>query len=704
MINKVYRTILWKLSELILILVFILSLYSFESQLTQYIIQNEYRFGYIKDLHAILFGLKNNFLPCKIWLLMWPCLLVSISLIIFKRWRWYFIGLMGASTTIFLAADKLNYIALSSLITISSFRVVGQLWDVKNSIKQLLMVEDILKISFFMLFFIWGAILNRYLNSDLQKNPTAFFIDKVLGILFFILFLNSYNSAFYIEKRNIEWIVDDDNNRKIVIHSSNEDYDDQNLKDKQHFSPPFKSSNLDYAVSFGIINFHLKNAFDSIRYTMLHRKIKSDELDSVVNWLYIKKNLNNISSPFRGIAKGRNVFLVAVESLNPGVIGLMLNDIPVTPILNRLKNDALFWNRIMDQDHSGGSSDSEFALMTGLLPSRQYLSSISLPGTISLIGMPEVLRNEGYETFSFHGNKASFWNRNINHPLYGIQKLYFKDSFKIEKYLGMGVPDVAFFTQSVDLLSKENQPFFAYLITLSSHHPYQEIPLDYKNLFMTTSLLHPELTGYLQIIRYTDDAIGKFIQTAKDKGFWENSIFIFYGDHIPPMNPDSLDIFKKLTGIYLRDYKDIRIPLMILIPGQEQKIRELQRNYEDVVGDQHDIFPTILHLLGIEIPFGISGVHLFIPNDERDPLYLDNGVFIYKGIIYHGPTGLPLSANFLKIGQYPIVENLSKADILQLYLKSQDDFLTHEKVYEFNAQSKAIEIYKSKNNNASQIN
>jgi hypothetical protein len=693
---SIYRTFLWKSLELLLLLVFIFSLYVFENQVIHYLIKNEYRFGYIKDLHAILLGLKYNFIPCKIWLLMWPCLIVSISLIIFKRWRWYFLGLMGAATTILLTADKLNYTALSSLITMSSFRVVNQLWDIKTSIRELLTIEDILKIGFFILFFAWGAIFSKYFDSDLQKNPSAFCIDKVLGILFFVMFLNSYNSAFYIEKRNIEWIVDDDNNRKIIIHSLSEEYDANQWKDKQHFSPPFKSSNLDYAVSFGIINFHLKNAFDSIRNTMVHRKLKSNELDHIVNWLYSKKALNNTTSPFWGIAKGRNVFLVAVESLNPGVLGLMVDDKPVTPTLNRLKADALYWNRIMDQDHSGGSSDSEFALMTGLLPSRQYLSSISLIGTTSLIGMPAILKNEGYETFSFHGNKASFWNRNINHPLYGINKLYFKDSFKIKKNLGMGIPDDIFFTQSVDFLSDQNQPFFAYMITLSSHHPYQEIPLDYKNLFMRTTFLNSEMIGYLQIIRYADDAVGQFLQSVNDKGFWENSIFVFYGDHIPPMNSDSKEIFKTLTGISLRDYKDIRIPLIILIPGQEKKIREFQENFEGIIGDQHDIFPTIFHLLGIEIPYGISGIHLFLSNDKRDPLYLDNGVFVYKGIIYHGPTGLPLSANFVPIGKYPIRENLDKADIQEHYLKAQDDFLAHEMLYNFNAQSKAVEIYKSK--------
>jgi phosphoglycerol transferase MdoB-like AlkP superfamily enzyme len=126
-------------------------------------------------------------------------------------------------------------------------------------------------------------------------------------------------------------------------------------------------------------------------------------------------------------------------------------------------------------------------------------------------------------------------------------------------------------------------------------------------------------------------------------------------------------------------------------------IKSHQEVYANIVGDQHDIFPTILHILGIDIPYGISGTHLFVPNDQRDPLYLENEVFIYNGIIYHGPTGRIVAANFELSQNNAFSNKLNKTEIIKLYIQAQLEMQAHTLLYEFDAQSKIIKLHELKN-------
>ena len=626
----------------------------------------------------------------------WPCFLVAISLIVFKKWRWYFIGIAWLVTSLLLIADKLFFIAFSSLITTSSFKIANQAWDIKSSIFKMLTILDLIIVLFFLVFWFIGFLVNQHLDSGLEKNPKAFFIDKAFGILFFLVALSSFNTAFYLDNHQVEWVLDDNNQKKIIAHSSQAELENSRWRDKQHFRPPFQSSILDYAVSFGIFNFHIKNIYDAVSKTIIETQLPEKELERITHWLGQKKRLNAIESPFRGEAKGRNIFLIALESIHPLLIDLKVDGEEITPTLNRLKSQALFWNHFMDQSYGGGSSDSEFALMTGLLPSRHYISSVDLPGNISLIAMPSVLSTNGYHTFSFHGYKASFWNRNKNHPLYGIDNMFFMESFSTDKMLGMGIPDKQFFSQSLDILKKQPTPFFAYLISLSNHHPYKDVPEGYKKLFTNHVSAGSELSGYLQLVRYSDDALGRFIKKAKNEGFWNNSVFIFCGDHVPPFSEEAKSHFANITGGSLKNFRQLRTPLLILIPGKEEKVRKYKNQYVSIVGDQHDIFPTLFHLLGKDTPYGITGTHLFVPNNKRDPLFITQDIFIYEELIYHGPSGRRLSSNLKTLmPNDKDIKNTQPSMIRDKFLKSLNDMSNHEMIYKYDAQAKAIARYES---------
>ncbi len=407
----------------------------------------------------------------------------------------------------------------------------------------------------------------------------------------------------------------------------------------------------------------------------------------LTSWLHHKYELNRTASPFAGIAAGRNVVVISLESFHPFLLNLAIQGEQVTPTLNGLLAEALSWDHILDLNYSGGSSDSEFALMSGLRPSRQKVSSLDLPQRIKLFGMPQLLREQGYTTSSMHGYYPAMWNRSVNHPRFGIEKMYFIDTFKAAEKLGMGIPDKEFLQQSAGYMEKQQEAFFTYLISLSTHFPYQDIPGKYTKLFADSGFeQNQQMLHYLQMYRYTDDALGSFFQAMKNNGLWDDTLFILYGDHVPPFNEQAKKYLAENLDVSFANFKDNIVPLLILIPGDESLIAQTGDRYTAAVGSHHDIAPTIFHLLGTEIPAGWSGTHLFVPEAERDPVPINSTVFTSDGIIFHGPSQKIVAPNFAKAqsviddGQLP-----SRNKLRNDYFEALQDMLNHRLLFDSDA-------------------
>ena len=180
-------------------------------------------------------------------------------------------------------------------------------------------------------------------------------------------------------------------------------------------------------------------------------------------------------------------------------------------------------------------------------------------------------------------------------------------------------------------------PFFVFLMTLSSHIPYTDLPKEYNQLFDQTIEPDSMLNHYFQAIRYSDDALGEFFAKIKKSGLWQNSIFVIYGDHQPGTNKRMIKDLIKTTGKSLYSPRFSCVPIMIVIPGQESLILKYKNQYQNTVGGLYDIFPTIMHLLGHDLPFGVFGSHLFVPNIKRDPIpfFRFPDSFVFNGIQYH---------------------------------------------------------------------
>ena len=244
--------------------------------------------------------------------------------------------------------------------------------------------------------------------------------------------------------------------------------------------------------------------------------------------------------------------------------------------------------------------------------------------------LPTTLKNEGYESFYFHGNTGSFYNRSKFLPKLGFDNLYFhKDQSapKInEKKIGWGIDDLSMFNIMLDTLENRESkaPFFSHITLLSNHYPFHwDLQLDQS--LLPYPFAHAEnsvLENYQNSIFYSDYALGEFWKKFKASDLYHNTIVIITNDHgIWQFDEsNSLDLLDKNERFY-------RSPLVIYDPASKPS-HEIQS-----LASHIDLAPTLLGMLDIEHDHYI-GKNLLFSNEVKVPWAIMN-----KGediILHHG--------------------------------------------------------------------
>lgn len=333
-----------------------------------------------------------------------------------------------------------------------------------------------------------------------------------------------------------------------------------------------------------------------------------------------------------GIAKGRNLIVIQVESLQSMVVGKTYEAQELTPVLNSLiGNDTFYFDNYFQQLGKGNTSDAEFVSQNSLY-APVFTQVYSAYSDNEFHGLPWLMKDHGYETLVLHGYKKEFWNREHAYPGQGFDTFYHQDHYVTEKPIGLGVNDVEFFNQSIAYLNEAKSPFYSFLITLSNHNPYT-MPDDLKSIRLKESDEGTLFGNYLNAVKYTDLAIGVFIEELKESGLYDHSIIAIYGDHFG-LNSKDQSIHENVSDFlgYSYDYEEmLRIPLIIHIPGSEIG------GTIETVGGQIDFMPTVLNLMGIsnENPFAFG--RDLVNSDSgfvASQTYMLKGSFIQDDIVF----------------------------------------------------------------------
>ncbi|AWP30601.1 sulfatase [Paenibacillus vortex V453] len=337
-----------------------------------------------------------------------------------------------------------------------------------------------------------------------------------------------------------------------------------------------------------------------------------------------------------GVAQGKNLIIIQMESYQQFLMNLKIDGKEITPHMNKLARESLYFPNFFQNVGQGNTSDAEFVVNTSFyIPPRgaatQHYADRVLPS------LPKLLQAEGYDTATFHTNVVEFWNRGELYKALGFNRYYDKAFFGEDDKLFFGASDDALYSKTAAELKKMHdtgKPFYAQVISMSAHHPYT-IPEEKYRMTLPERYDGTFVGDYIRSQNYADDALGKFIEQLKKDGIWDNSMVVVYGDHLglPIYSLDNKDK-ELMREIYGRDYNSgdmINIPLIIHGEGLQPEVKEQ-------VGGQIDLLPTVSNLLGVSLDQQLHFGQDLLNNTDNNLLperyYLPSGTFINNTTLY----------------------------------------------------------------------
>jgi len=370
-------------------------------------------------------------------------------------------------------------------------------------------------------------------------------------------------------------------------------------------STPLDQMFRDRAVveQLGLFGFHAYDGWNYARSRWLRHDATEGEVRDALSWFVRRTPLRaGPPAPSFGVARGRNLIVVQVESLQEFAVDFRVNGQDVMPHLRRWADDSLRFTNVTDQTNEGRTSDAEFTAMTSLLPLDHGAVAFRYPGN-HYVALPRVLAEHGYSTLSAVAFEPGFWNRQVMHPSYGFEQSLFESDFELTEQIGWGLDDRDFLSQMVPRLEHLGQPFAAWLITLSLHHPFDDFPARHKVLQLG-ALEGTSFGNYLHTMHFFDAALDAFVGALSSRGLLDTSVVMVFGDHDAGFEQTAA--LTRTIGIpdgRIAWTVNDRVPCFVRLP-RRAGIDEGLAGVRAAPAGQTDFAPTILSLLGID-PAGL---------------------------------------------------------------------------------------------------
>ena len=486
----------------------------------------------------------------------------------------------------------------------------------------------------------------RYTKAERKTNWLHTFIAGVVILVVFTVTLSGLEIGRFVKQWNREYIV---MRFGIYLYQGND---------------VVKSLQPKISAMFGYDN--AKKEFDE------YFKDKSDTRD--------------YTNEYTGILEGKNVIVIHAESFQDVALNRTFNGQEVTPNMNKLIKEGLFFSNFYSQVSVGTSSDTELTFNTSLMPTQNGTAFVSYFDR-TYNGTPKFMKEKGYYTFSMHANNADFWNRRAMHKSLGYDKFYSKETYKTEgeEMIGLGLSDKSFFKQSVEKLKKikqDHDKFYGIVISLSNHTPFSDVTKygEFKVTMneevtnedgTTTTVEHPYLEGtklgnYFKSVHYADAALGEFFQELDEAGLLDNTVVMLYGDHDARLpKADYVKMFNydmTTNSVKSKDdptYQEFnsyhyelnrKVPLLIWTKDDTIKAKEVT----DIMG-MYDVQPTISNMLGFYNKYSLG--HDIFEIKDNNIVVFPNGNWLTNKVYYNSQKGEYMSLKDEVISDDYISEN-----------------------------------------------
>jgi phosphoglycerol transferase MdoB-like AlkP superfamily enzyme len=308
----------------------------------------------------------------------------------------------------------------------------------------------------------------------------------------------------------------------------------------------------------------------------------------------LDRDMERIIAPRSGaIATRPNVVLVICESFSGYKSSMWGNPLNTTPFFNGMCSNGIFFDHCFTPSY--GTARGVWAVITGI-PDVAGSATTSSRNPFAVDQHTIINNFEGYTPFYFLGGSTSWANirglltDNIN----GLH-LYEQENYDAPKIDVWGISDKNLFLEANKVLRQQTAPFFAIIQTADNHRPYT-IPKEDEQAFHPATVSKDSLRSHgfegneeMNAFRYTDFGYRTFIEAASKEKYFDNTVFLFIGDHGIPGD----------AGAMLpRAWTDQRltaehVPLLIYAPKLLSPLRETE------VCSQVDVLPTLAGLCGI---------------------------------------------------------------------------------------------------------
>ena len=372
--------------------------------------------------------------------------------------------------------------------------------------------------------------------------------------------------------------------------------------DQMQFS---KNSYANELAGNGIFSFSAAARRNELDYDKFYKTIPQTEADAILKQagvarLPLSAALNTYKASAEGLDIGpfkrrpKNVVLIMVESLSADYLGTYGHPGNLTPYLDKLAKESLVFDRVFA---TGTRTVRGLDAVSIAIPPIPGQAVVHRPDSDHLATLGEFLEAQHYSTFFIYGGYGVFDSMNAyfrGNDYRVVDRTDF-DKSSIQAENVWGVDDESLFNNSIKMIEdnvKPSVPFFAHIMTTSNHRPFTfpEGKID---------LPQGSRSG---AVKYTDYAIGKFIENAKNKPWFKDTLFVIVADHC-----------SSAAGKTKLPVEKYHIPLFFYAPDL------LSPGHYSRIVSQIDIAPTLLDILGAKGSHHFFGQSMFEAQHKNLP-------------------------------------------------------------------------------------
>ncbi|MBQ7798410.1 MAG: LTA synthase family protein [Clostridia bacterium] len=399
--------------------------------------------------------------------------------------------------------------------------------------------------------------------------------------------------------------------------------------------------------TFGFFGYYTNNLLN----TLTNSGFNNELLESAIIYFNNGEVHDEQSSEMFGVDEGNNVIMIMLESLEwfafcDGTYNSRILSPELTPNIYALVQDSVIATDFFAKSKTNISEGIGFI---GSYPIGKYMEQVTRNSNNEQYDftLPNILKDNGYNTAYFHTNESTFYDRHKTHKKLGFDGFYCwdYDEFGYDGgfHWGEWIKEEDFVWSAIDYMipkyanqnryGDDAEKFFTFYTTVSTHGPYdnnsecadqveyknyvkygdtQNLPKEqreytdwYKNVLEAYSdkgeVFLNRLVNYQATAVGLDKAIGVLVQRLKDYGIYDDTTIVLYSDH----NAYYHGLSNDLKGLPSEEYMDIdlnTIPLIIKSSGAVAKLERVESGVVEIdrFCSAYDLLPTVLDLLGIK--------------------------------------------------------------------------------------------------------